>query len=176
MDRGTRERESEIARALARSATTRQRESERARALATLSALALAGLSQLSERAARGSALARALSRARRARALSRRLAGFCLLAVRGLAGCSWLVWLARRDASALRARDAIPYSALSGNPHCILVTTKTGGHLGWVFGDGAPFGHPWSDQTMLEWFLAVLKLNEGQLSRRQAGRASSPA
>ncbi|GFH19574.1 PAS domain-containing protein, partial [Haematococcus lacustris] len=47
---------------------------------------------------------------------------------------------------------EAIPYQALSRNPHTLLVTTTSGGHLGWVSGDQGPLGHPWSDQAMMEW------------------------
>ncbi|KAL6748722.1 Alpha/Beta hydrolase protein [Haematococcus lacustris] len=39
---------------------------------------------------------------------------------------------------------EAIPYQALSRNPHTLLVTTTSGGHLGWVSGDQGPLGHPW--------------------------------
>lgn len=42
-------------------------------------------------------------------------------------------------------------------NPNCVLATTPCGGHLGWVAGSGSPFGHPWSDEAMAEWLLAVL-------------------
>ena len=30
---------------------------------------------------------------------------------------------------------EAIPYEALRGNPNTVLVTTMTGGHLGWCAG-----------------------------------------
>lgn len=53
---------------------------------------------------------------------------------------------------------DAIPYEALAANAKCVLATTPTGGHLGWVAGRGAPWGAPWSDQVMTEWLEAVLQ------------------
>lgn len=46
---------------------------------------------------------------------------------------------------------------ALRNNSHCVLVTTLTGGHLGWVAGKGAPTGAPWSNEASLEWLLATL-------------------
>ncbi|KAG2502252.1 hypothetical protein HYH03_000738 [Edaphochlamys debaryana] len=53
--------------------------------------------------------------------------------------------------------KEAIPYSALAANPHAVLVTTLTGGHLGWVAGPTAPFGAPWTDKVMFEWLNAAL-------------------
>ncbi|KAJ9528889.1 hypothetical protein QJQ45_000448 [Haematococcus lacustris] len=47
---------------------------------------------------------------------------------------------------------------ALSRNPHTLLVTTTSGGHLGWVSGDQGPLGHPWSDQAMMEWLVSVTR------------------
>lgn len=36
-------------------------------------------------------------------------------------------------------------------NPNCLLIVTPEGGHLGWVAGDEAPFGCPWTDPVVME-------------------------
>ncbi|GIL67640.1 hypothetical protein Vafri_20979 [Volvox africanus] len=53
--------------------------------------------------------------------------------------------------------KEATPFEALSENPNCTLVTTLTGGHLGWVAGPDAPFGAPWTDKVMFEWLNSVV-------------------
>jgi len=40
----------------------------------------------------------------------------------------------------------------LKENPHCALIVTPQGGHLGWVAGEEAPFGAPWTDPVVLEY------------------------
>lgn len=52
----------------------------------------------------------------------------------------------------------AIPREAIKANPNCMLVTTPYGGHLGWVAGEGSPFGPPWSDLAAIQWLDAVLR------------------
>lgn len=37
-------------------------------------------------------------------------------------------------------------------NPNCLLIVTPAGGHLGWVAGDEAPFGAPWTDPVIMEY------------------------
>lgn len=37
-------------------------------------------------------------------------------------------------------------------NPNCLLIVTPQGGHLGWVAGDEAPFGCPWTDPIVMEY------------------------
>eukprot|EP00798_Chlamydomonas_sp_ICE-L_P012966 gene12966-12786_t len=53
--------------------------------------------------------------------------------------------------------KEAIPYQEIASNPNVILATTRGGGHLGWVSGDGAPLGRPWSDKVMHEFMAAVV-------------------
>lgn len=45
-------------------------------------------------------------------------------------------------------------------NPHCLLIVTPKGGHLGWVAGDQAPFGCPWTDPVVME-FLERIQENK---------------
>lgn len=45
----------------------------------------------------------------------------------------------------------------LKDNPYCLLIVTPQGGHLGWVAGDEAPFGAPWTDEVVME-FLGHLE------------------
>lgn len=73
--------------------------------------------------------------------------------------------------------REAIPYKAIAENPNCMLVTTPCGGHLGWVAGPGAPFGHPWSDEAMMEWFQAVVnRMDKSDSESRIAPTAAADA
>lgn len=44
-----------------------------------------------------------------------------------------------------------IPREEIKGNPHCLLIVTPQGGHLGWVAGEGAPIGAPWTDPVVME-------------------------
>ncbi|KAI3983326.1 hypothetical protein MKX01_013393 [Papaver californicum] len=44
-----------------------------------------------------------------------------------------------------------IPYEDIKENPNCLLIVTPKGGHLGWVAGDEAPFGAPWTDPIVME-------------------------
>eukprot|EP00798_Chlamydomonas_sp_ICE-L_P012777 gene12777-16034_t len=54
--------------------------------------------------------------------------------------------------------KDSIPYEAISQNPDCTLVTTKTGGHLGWFAGEGAPWGPRWTDRLVMQWLQSVIQ------------------
>ncbi|KAL6633875.1 hypothetical protein ACP70R_026546 [Stipagrostis hirtigluma subsp. patula] len=45
-----------------------------------------------------------------------------------------------------------IPREDIKANPNCILIVTPQGGHLGWVAGDEAPFGCPWTDPIIMEY------------------------
>lgn len=53
-----------------------------------------------------------------------------------------------------------IPREDIKENPNCVLVVTPNGGHLGWVAGDEAPFGAPWTDPLVME-YLQVLEKNQ---------------
>ncbi|KAF5207062.1 Embryogenesis-associated protein emb8 [Thalictrum thalictroides] len=44
-----------------------------------------------------------------------------------------------------------IPRDDIKENPNCILIVTPKGGHLGWVAGDEAPLGAPWTDTLVME-------------------------
>ncbi|KAF3785244.1 Embryogenesis-associated protein [Nymphaea thermarum] len=46
-----------------------------------------------------------------------------------------------------------IPREQIRENPHCLLIVTPKGGHLGWVAGDEAPFGCPWTDSVVMDFF-----------------------
>ncbi|PIA34856.1 hypothetical protein AQUCO_03700257v1 [Aquilegia coerulea] len=43
------------------------------------------------------------------------------------------------------------PLLCIQENPNCILIVTPKGGHLGWVAGDEAPLGAPWTDTLIME-------------------------
>ncbi|TYJ01516.1 hypothetical protein E1A91_A13G159500v1 [Gossypium mustelinum] len=58
---------------------------------------------------------------------------------------------------------EATPYSDIKDNPNCMLIVTPQGGHLGWVAGDDAPFGAPWTDNVVIE-FLEHLRKNASKL------------
>ncbi|XP_020590731.1 embryogenesis-associated protein EMB8 [Phalaenopsis equestris] len=53
-----------------------------------------------------------------------------------------------------------IPREEIKQNSNCMLIVTPKGGHLGWVAGEEAPFGAPWTDSVVME-FLEHLH-NEG--------------
>lgn len=44
-----------------------------------------------------------------------------------------------------------IPRQEIKENPNCLLIVTPKGGHLGWVAGEEAPFGAPWTDSVVME-------------------------
>ncbi|MFS8029735.1 putative alcohol O-acetyltransferase [Helianthus anomalus] len=50
-----------------------------------------------------------------------------------------------------------IPREAINANSNCMLIVTPEGGHLGWVAGDDAPFGCPWTDPVVMD-FLEYLE------------------
>ncbi|KAK1382268.1 Embryogenesis-associated protein EMB8 [Heracleum sosnowskyi] len=52
-----------------------------------------------------------------------------------------------------------IPYEDIKGNPNCLLIVTPKGGHLGWVAGEEAPRGAPWTDPLVMD-FLQNLESN----------------
>lgn len=45
-----------------------------------------------------------------------------------------------------------IPRAEILENRYCFLVVTPSGGHLGWVAGDEAPFGAPWTDPLVVDY------------------------
>lgn len=45
-----------------------------------------------------------------------------------------------------------IPRDDILENGQCFLVVTPSGGHLGWVAGDKAPFGAPWTDSLVMDY------------------------
>nr|XP_043607339.1 embryogenesis-associated protein EMB8-like [Erigeron canadensis] len=50
-----------------------------------------------------------------------------------------------------------IPREAIKENSNCMLIVTPKGGHLGWIAGDEAPFGAPWTDRVVMD-FLEYLE------------------
>ncbi|PON73550.1 AB hydrolase 4 family [Parasponia andersonii] len=44
-----------------------------------------------------------------------------------------------------------IPREDIKENPNCLLIVTPKGGHLGWVAGDEAPIGAPWTDTVVID-------------------------
>ncbi|KAI5062332.1 hypothetical protein GOP47_0022871, partial [Adiantum capillus-veneris] len=55
-----------------------------------------------------------------------------------------------------------IPRAEILENGNCFLVVTPTGGHLGWVAGEEAPFGAPWTDPLVMD-YLELLE-SSGQV------------
>ncbi|KAL2902908.1 Embryogenesis-associated protein EMB8 [Bienertia sinuspersici] len=59
--------------------------------------------------------------------------------------------------------------NAKTENQNCLLIITPNGGHLGWVAGDGAPFGAPWTDPCVIEFLQHLETLSsEASSSSRQ--------
>ncbi|XP_020249330.1 embryogenesis-associated protein EMB8-like [Asparagus officinalis] len=59
-----------------------------------------------------------------------------------------------------------IPHAEIKENPHCLLIVTPQGGHLGWVSGDEAPFGAPWTDAVVMEF---LEHIHEGKNTTRSS-------
>lgn len=55
-----------------------------------------------------------------------------------------------------------IPREDIKENPNCLLIVTPKGGHLGWVAGDQAPNGAPWTDPVVMD-FLEHLERGESK-------------
>lgn len=53
-------------------------------------------------------------------------------------------------------------FFCLQENPNCLLIVTPNGGHLGWVAGDQAPIGAPWTDPVVID-FLEHLERGESK-------------
>ena len=70
---------------------------------------------------------------------------------------------------------EATPVEALRANPHCVLVTTPSGGHIGWMSGPDAPFGAPWPYRTVLDFLWAVLE-RDGRGPRLAGSRRGAAA
>ncbi|GJV75120.1 embryogenesis-associated protein EMB8 [Tanacetum coccineum] len=60
---------------------------------------------------------------------------------------------------------NAIPREDIKANPNCLLIVTPKGGHLGWVAGENAPVGCPWTDPMVMD-FLQHLE-NEKSSTRQ---------
>ena len=56
---------------------------------------------------------------------------------------------------------DSIPRAIIEENPNVILLETESGGHLGWEAGPEAPFGAPWPDAVVMQFFEALLELKK---------------
>lgn len=54
----------------------------------------------------------------------------------------------------------AIPFDELEANDKCLLVTTPSGGHLGWCASPRV-LGAPWTDMAVLQYFSACIQLLE---------------
>ncbi|KAL6911711.1 hypothetical protein ACP4OV_000516 [Aristida adscensionis] len=65
-----------------------------------------------------------------------------------------------------------IPREDIKANPNCLLIVTPQGGHLGWVAGDEAPFGCPWTDPVVMEYleYLQNEKSTKNNISSEQQG------
>ena len=57
----------------------------------------------------------------------------------------------------------------LQANPNTFLVVTPAGGHLGWIAGEEAPFGAPWTDPLVMDFFKTFLEL-------QPSGRRGTPS
>ncbi|KAK2351605.1 embryogenesis-associated protein EMB8 [Trifolium repens] len=62
-----------------------------------------------------------------------------------------------------------IPREDIKENPNCLLVVTPKGGHLGWVAGDEAPLGAPWTDPLVID-FLQYLETEAAAKAPQTSG------
>lgn len=65
---------------------------------------------------------------------------------------------------------QGIPRDDIKENPNCLLIVTPKGGHLGWVAGDEAPFGAPWTDTVVMEF---LQHLESGKIDNSESHSAS---
>ena len=65
---------------------------------------------------------------------------------------------------------EAVPLAEIESNDKVLLVTTTTGGHLGWVTTQGGPFGAPWPYAPALEFLSAAME------RPRKGAREEAPA
>ncbi|KAF4389449.1 embryogenesis-associated protein EMB8 [Cannabis sativa] len=65
-----------------------------------------------------------------------------------------------------------IPRKDIKENPNCLLIVTPQGGHLGWVAGDEAPIGAPWTDTVVID-FLEHLEREASSSSSSSSNTGS---
>lgn len=53
---------------------------------------------------------------------------------------------------------ESIPRDIIEKNENVILIETETGGHLAWEAGPEAPFGAPWPDALVMQFFQSLVK------------------
>ncbi|KAK9053084.1 hypothetical protein SSX86_029714 [Deinandra increscens subsp. villosa] len=58
----------------------------------------------------------------------------------------------------------AIPREDIKENPNCLLIVTPKGGHLGWVAGENAPQGCPWTDPMVMDFLQHLENEKSGAL------------
>lgn len=51
-----------------------------------------------------------------------------------------------------------------------MLVITPTGGHLGWIAGEGAPFGCPWTDPVVMDYLEVIQDACKDRLACEKDG------
>ncbi|KAF4351111.1 hypothetical protein F8388_013216 [Cannabis sativa] len=66
-----------------------------------------------------------------------------------------------------------IPRKDIKENPNCLLIVTPQGGHLGWVAGDEAPIGAPWTDTVVID-FLEHLEREASSSSSSSSSNTGS--
>ncbi|XP_068634092.1 embryogenesis-associated protein EMB8-like isoform X2 [Aristolochia californica] len=60
-----------------------------------------------------------------------------------------------------------IPLLCIQDNPNVLLIVTPKGGHLGWIAGEEAPFGAPWTDPVVMD-FLELLEKEKQDTFQKQ--------
>lgn len=60
-------------------------------------------------------------------------------------------------------------------NPNCLLIVTPKGGHLGWVAGDEAPLGAPWTNPLVMD-FLQYLERGAVESPKTSTNQESKEA
>lgn len=53
-------------------------------------------------------------------------------------------------------------------NSNCMLIVTPEGGHLGWIAGDEAPFGAPWTDPVVMDFLEHLEKTKSTSVSKSE--------
>ncbi|KAI3713472.1 hypothetical protein L1987_72050 [Smallanthus sonchifolius] len=61
-----------------------------------------------------------------------------------------------------------IPREDIKVNSNCMLIVTPEGGHLGWIAGDEAPFGCPWTDPVVMDFLEYLEKTKSNSVSKSE--------
>lgn len=69
-----------------------------------------------------------------------------------------------------------IPHEDIKENSNCMLIITPEGGHLGWLAGNEAPFGAPWTDSVVMDFLEHLERTKSISVSYSEKNKHTLPA